>query len=92
MKHATLVIAVVVTLGGAASLVLGHLEENVSGTIENQVGASVSSRGATVAMAAQLRGASGMMQASEATTALAAGDSRLDNYRLERDSCCVGSD
>lgn len=91
MMRTTLVIAVVAALGGAASLVLGHLGEDVSGTIKNDVGASVSSRGATVAVAAHLPGASRTMHASEATMALAAGDSRLDNYRLERESCCIGN-
>ena len=91
MKHGTLVIAVVAALGGAASMVLGHLEENVSGTIKNDVGASVSSRGATVAVAAQLS-ASRTMQTSEPTIVLEESDSRVNNYRLERDSCCVGND
>ena len=92
MMRPILVIAVVAALGGAASLVLGHLGEDVSGTIKNDVGASVSSRDATVAVAAHLPGASRTMHASEATMALTAGDSRLDNYRLERESCCIGSD
>jgi hypothetical protein len=91
MKRSTWVVAVVAVLGGTALLVLGHLGEDVSGTIKNDVGASVSSRGATVAVAAQLPGASRTMHASEATTAPAAGDSRLDNYRLERESCCIGN-
>ena len=26
----------------------------------------------------------------EATAAISGGDSRMNNYRLERDSCCVG--
>lgn len=92
MKRSTLVVAVVALLAGAAFLVLGHLGEDVSGTIKNHVVASVSSRGATVAEAAQLPGTSRTTHASEATTALTAGDSRLDNYRLERDSCCIGND
>lgn len=92
MKHATLVIAVVAALGGAASLVLGHLEENVSGTIKNDAVASVSSRGATVAAAAYAPAAFRTMHTSEPTMALEDGDSRLDNYRLERDSCCAGND
>lgn len=73
-------------------LVLGYLGEDVRGTIKNDAGASMSSRGATVAVAAHLPGASPTMHAPEATMALAAGDSRLDNYRLERDSCCIGND
>ena len=28
----------------------------------------------------------------EATAAITTGDSRTNNYRLERDSCCVGQD
>jgi hypothetical protein len=85
------VIAVLAAFGGAASLVLGRVGE-VSGTIKNDVGISVSSRDATVAVAAHPPGASRAMHASAATMALTAGDSRLDNYRLERESCCFGND
>ena len=87
-----LVIAVVAALGGVASLVLGRVGEDVSGTVKNDVGGSVSSRVATVAVAAHPPGASRTTHASEATTAPTAGDSRLDNYRLERESCCIGND
>jgi hypothetical protein len=92
MKRFTLAIAVVAILGGVALLVLGHLGGDVSGTIKNDVGASVSSRGANVAEAAEIPRTSRTMHATEATTALATTDSRLDNYRLERDSCCIGND
>jgi hypothetical protein len=92
MMRSILAVAVVAILGGAALLVLGHSGGDVSGTIKNDVGASVSSRGVTVAAAAQPSGTSGTVHATEATTALATSDSRLDNYRLERDSCCIGND
>ena len=92
MKRFSLVIAVVTLLGGAALLVLGHLGGDVSRTVKNDVGAPVSSRGAGVAVAAELPRTSRTMHATEATSALATTDSRLDNYRLERDSCCVGND
>ncbi len=92
MVRITLVIAVVAALGGAASLVLGHLGKDERGSIKIDVGgASVSSRGATITVAAQLPGASRTVHRSEPTIALEETDSRVDNYRLERDSCCVGN-
>lgn len=92
MNHSTLVISVVAAIVGVAAVAMSVVGDGVSGRIMNDVGAAVSSRGATVAVAADLSGASGTMHVSEATPALVTGDSRLDNYRLERDSCCIGND
>jgi hypothetical protein len=86
------VIAVLAAFGGAASLVLGRVGEDLNGTTKNNVEVSVSSRDATVTVTAHPPRASRTMHASEATMALTAGDSRLDNYRLERESCCIGND
>jgi hypothetical protein len=91
MMRSILIVAAVAVLGGAASLILGHTGADMKGTFQNDVGATVSSRGATVTVDAQLPGALPTMVVLEATVAPAAGDSRLDNYRLERDSCCVGN-
>lgn len=92
MNHSTLVTSVVAAIVGVAAVAMSVAEHGVSGAIKNDVGAWASSGGATMAMAADLSGASGTTHASEASPVLVTGDSRLDNYRLERDSCCIGNE
>lgn len=91
MNHSTLVTSVVAAIIGVVAVAMSVVGDGVSGTIKNDGGASVSSRGTTAAVAADLPGASDTIH-SEAMPALVTGDSRLDNYRLERDSCCIGND
>jgi hypothetical protein len=92
MNHSTLVTSFVAAIVGVAAVAMSVAEHGASGGTRNDVGAPVSSRGAFVVVAAELSGTSATMNAWEASPPPLTGGSRLDNYRLERDSCCIGNE
>ena len=85
MKHAALVNSVVVAIIGVAAVAVGVVKSGTSAAVKSDVVGLVSSPGASVGSVADLSASSGTT-----TLVLAAGDSRADNYRLERDGCCPG--
>jgi hypothetical protein len=92
MNHSTLVTSLVAAIVGVAVVAMSVAEHGASGRTRNDVGAPVSSPGTIVAVAADSSGTTGTMHRWEASPAPLTGDSRLNNYRLERDSCCIGNE